>query len=235
MRNAQPHFCFETMIKKAYSLLLAVFFAGMICAEENGSAGMSVSAEVSADAQASSAPSFGNDGIDRMAPDFVTVSLVLTGPEDAIYSVAGHACLRLECPTFQHDYCFTYESEDVEDKVLSFFTGNLKMGMFRVPTDLFLKVNGGGRGVWAYKLQLPPDAELRLWQVLDNLVTQEATLPYDYIRRGCAKSRVCQLKIPKSRSRPSPHAFSACGLLNNYMVAQNGFTADFNSLMSPFV
>lgn len=65
MRNAQPHFCFETMIKKVYSLLLAVFFAGMICAEENGSAGMLVSADASADAPASSAPSFGNDGIDR--------------------------------------------------------------------------------------------------------------------------------------------------------------------------
>lgn len=51
---------------------------------------------------------------------------------------------------------------------------------------------------------------------------------------GCA-SRVCQLKIPKSRSRPSPRAFFACGLHNNYVVTQNGFTADFNSLMSPFV
>ena len=28
-------------------------------------------------------------------------------------------------------------------------------------------------------------------------------------------SRVCQLKIPKSCSRPSPHAFFACGLHNN--------------------
>lgn len=74
MRNAQPHFCFETMIKKVYSLLLAVFFAGMICAEENGSAGMPVSAEASADAQASSATSFGNDGIDRTDFNFVTAS-----------------------------------------------------------------------------------------------------------------------------------------------------------------
>ena len=48
-------------------------------------------------------------------------------------------------------------------------------------------------------------------------------------------TRVCQLKIPKSRSRPSPRAFFACGLHNNYVVTQNGFTADFNSLMSPFV
>ena len=48
-------------------------------------------------------------------------------------------------------------------------------------------------------------------------------------------SRVCHLKISKSRSRPSPHAFSACGLHNNYVVTQNGLTADFNPLMSPFV
>ena len=48
-------------------------------------------------------------------------------------------------------------------------------------------------------------------------------------------SRVCQLQISKSRSRPSPHAFSTCGLHNNYVVTQNGLTADFSSLMSPFV
>ena len=48
-------------------------------------------------------------------------------------------------------------------------------------------------------------------------------------------TRVCQLKIPKSCSRPSPHAFFACGLHNNYVVTQNGFTDDFNFLMSPFV
>ena len=38
-------------------------------------------------------------------------------------------------------------------------------------------------------------------------------------RLGYGITRVCHLKISKSRSRPCPHAFSACGLHNNNWVA----------------
>ena len=34
------------------------------------------------------------------------------------------------------------------------------------------------------------------------------------VKSWCDIPRVCQLKIPKSCSRPSPHAFFACGLHN---------------------
>ena len=51
-----------------------------------------------------------NDTIDRLAPDFVTVSLVVCDPGEIMYSVLGHACLHLQCPSFGMDYIFSYES-----------------------------------------------------------------------------------------------------------------------------
>ncbi len=130
-----------------------------------------------------------NDGIDRSDPNFVTASLLIMSPGDALYSCAGHACIRLECPTFNLDYCFSYESESVKEKVLTFFMGKLKMGMFAIPTEEYLKLGReSGRGVMQYPLNLPPDAKQRLWKYLDERVAEGANLPYDFLERGCAQA-----------------------------------------------
>jgi len=132
---------------------------------------------------------FGNDGIDRGDPNFVTASLLVMSPGEELYSCAGHACIRLECPTFGLDYCFSYESEGVKDKVLTFFLGKLKMGMFAVPIDEYLKLaEEEGRGVMQYRMNLPPDVKQRLWKILDERAAQGANLPYDYVKRGCGRS-----------------------------------------------
>ena len=132
---------------------------------------------------------FGNDGIDRNDPNFVTASLLIMSPGDALYSCAGHSCLRLECPKFNLDYCFSYESESVKERVLSFFMGKLKMGMFAVPTAEWLKMyKDVGRGITQYRLNLPPDAKQRLWKLLDDKVAEGPSLPYDYLERGCAQA-----------------------------------------------
>ena len=129
------------------------------------------------------------DGIDRTAPDFVKASLLIMSPGDELYSCAGHACIRLECPKFNLDYCFSYESEGVADKVWTFLRGKLKMGMFAVPTADYLKLGReSGRGVMQYRLNLPPDAKQRLWKILDERVAQGPYLPYNYMERGCAQS-----------------------------------------------
>ncbi len=129
------------------------------------------------------------DGIDRADPDFVKASLLIMSPGDELYSCAGHACIRLECPKFNLDYCFSYESEGVADKVWTFLRGKLKMGMFAVPTEDYLKIGRDeGRGVKQYTLNLPPDAKQRLWRILDERVAQGPFLPYDYMERGCAQA-----------------------------------------------
>lgn len=135
------------------------------------------------------ADDFGNDGIDRTDPNFVTASLLVMSPGDELYSCAGHSCIRLECPKFNLDYCFSYESESVKDKIFTFFMGKLKMGMFAIPTADYLKLGReSGRGVMQYRLNLPPDAKQRLWKIFDERVARGADLPYDYIVRGCAQS-----------------------------------------------
>ena len=101
-----------------------------------------------------------NDTIDRLAPDFVTVSLVVCDPDEVLYSTLGHAALHLQCPVFNLDYIFSYESENVRDKIWTFLKGNLKMGMFGIPTDEFLSVyQMTGRGVREYTINLSPEQE----------------------------------------------------------------------------
>lgn len=135
-------------------------------------------------------PLFG-DTIDRTAEDFVTVWLVVCDPDEVLYSTLGHAALHLQCPIFNLDYIFSYESENVRDKIGTFLQGNLKMGMFSIPTNEFLKsYRESGRGVMEYKINLSPAQKQDLWRIMDEKVAEGANLPYDYFRRGCAKSVV---------------------------------------------
>lgn len=132
-----------------------------------------------------------NDTIDRLAPDFVTVSLVVCDPSEVLYSTLGHAALHLQCPVLDLDYVFSYESENVRDKIWTFLKGDLKMGMFAFPTDLFLDIyRETGRGVKEYTINLSPTQEQKLWEIMDNHVAEGANIPYDYFHRGCAKSVV---------------------------------------------
>jgi len=150
---------------------------------------------LSASAEPNASPSaFGNDGIDRTDPNFVKASLLIVSPSDEIYSCVGHSGIRLECPKFNLDYCFTYESESAK-RVLSFIQGKLKMGMFAMPTEEYLRCyKADGRGVVQYRLNLPPEAKQRLWKILDEKVAEGANLPYDCLKRGCAQSIFVNLR-----------------------------------------
>lgn len=132
-----------------------------------------------------------NDTIDRLAPDFVTVSLVVCDPGDILYTVLGHACLRLQCPAFGMDYIFSYESESVKGKVAKFLMNELKMGMAVIPVEDFLEPYiEEGRGIREYILNLPPEVENELWRMCDERMEQGMYLEYDPVKRGCAISVV---------------------------------------------
>ena len=62
------------------------------------------------------------DDVDRNAEDFVIASVLIADPGTFMYSVLGHACIRLQCPTYGLDYCFTYEAENADNKVLAFLS-----------------------------------------------------------------------------------------------------------------
>lgn len=121
--------------------------------------------------------------------DFVIASVMIASPGEELYSKLGHAFLRMQCPSHGMDFCFTYESEDAARKVLSFLSGNLKMGMQGIKTPEFLQhYSEEGRGVTEYELKLPIAVKQNLWRILDNHVAEGMYLPYDYMERGCAYS-----------------------------------------------
>ena len=128
-----------------------------------------------------------NDNVDRTAEDFVIASLLVADPGTVLYSVLGHACIRLQCPAFDLDYCFSYESESVKNRVLDFFAGKLMMGLFAIPVQEYCDIyRKDGRGVYEYTLNLPIDVKRELWRVLDEHIAEGHRLPYDYFHRGCA-------------------------------------------------
>ena len=135
-----------------------------------------------------------NDTIDRLADDFVFVSLMVADPtdwRDDIFGMQGHAFLRLQCPVFDLDYCFSYESESVNTQLSKYAQGQLKMGMFAIPTNEYLQDYWRwNRAVHEYRLNLPPEVETRLWEIMDNKLSRGLSLKLDLSRRGCAISAV---------------------------------------------
>lgn len=132
-----------------------------------------------------------DESVDRNDPNFVHASILYCGPGKSLYACVGHIAIRLQCPHYELDEVFSYEGEPMKDQWLRFFLGKLNMGMFATPFKDFLKEYAEeGRGVTEYKLNLSPQAEVRLWKLMDERVAEGPYLPYDYVRRGCAQSTV---------------------------------------------
>ena len=133
-----------------------------------------------------------NDTIDRLAPDFVTVSLMVADPTDQsqdYLGITGHAFLRLQCPTFNLDYCFSYESEKIKGQLWDYLTGKLHMGMYAIPTnDYVADYRRWKRAVHEYHLNLPPEAEQRLWEQMDNHMAAERGVQMDLFKFGCTNT-----------------------------------------------
>lgn len=127
--------------------------------------------------------------------DFVTVSILSAEPGGALYSLAGHIAIRMQCPYHNLDYVFSYESENASRMVLRFIAGKLRMGLAAIsPEEYLANYERQGRGVREYKVNMPLSARQNLWRVLDNHLAEGMELPYDYLERGCALSTVGFLK-----------------------------------------
>lgn len=175
------------MLRKIYTILSLLLFAASLSAQEPA---MTV-------AERNAALGF-NDTIDRLAPDFVKVSLCIADPtdyKDDALGTSGHAFLRLQCPTFGLDFCFSYEGENVNDNLYRYVSGQTKMGMFAVPTQEYLTdYRQWNRSVHEYRLNMPPEAKLRLWEIMDNHITNKISLRHDLNKYGCAITVVRYVK-----------------------------------------
>lgn len=130
----------------------------------------------------------------RQTEDFVTASICVADPthwRDDILGTNGHAFIRLQCPVFELDNSFSYECESAEDNLWRYFMKDLRMGLFCYSTESQIEVyRHWNRTIHEYQLNLPPDAELRLWEIMDNHVNNGTKLPMDMYKRGCAISLV---------------------------------------------
>lgn len=138
--------------------------------------------------------SVATDAIDRLAPDFVHVSICTADPtdwRDDMLGVLGHAFIRLQCPTFGLDYCYSYEGESANDNISGLLTGNLKMGLFAAPTQEYIEpYTRWNRTTHEYTLNLPPVAKLRLWEIMDKHLEEGTGLPLDLTAHGCVQTIV---------------------------------------------
>lgn len=130
----------------------------------------------------------------RLRDDFVTASICIADPtdwHDDMLGVLGHAFIRLQCPTFDMDYCFSYEGQSANDDFMGLVKGTLKMGLFSEKTQEYIKpYQRWNRTVREYTLNLPPEADLRLWEIMDKHVEEGIDLPLDLTEHGCTQTIV---------------------------------------------
>ena len=103
--------------------------------------------------------------------NFVTASLLVASPGEALYSSYGHCALRMECPVHNLDYCFSFEMkfDDSLQDYLSFFAGNVQSHIIAVPTIKYVDdYKKEGRGIKQYELNFSTHEKQELWRALDN-------------------------------------------------------------------
>ena len=145
----------------------------------------SVSAQI-VDAQGQYVDTVFNDNVDRTAEDFVTVSLMISQPSDVrVYSIFGHAALRLQCPAFDLDYVFSYISIHSDAAALEYIVIRPTMGLIAVPTEQYIEEEF--RGITEYAMYLPPQVETELWRILDESTAKGYERPYDCVAGSCAQ------------------------------------------------
>lgn len=130
----------------------------------------------------------------RMRDDFVTASICIADPtdwHDDMLGVMGHAFIRLQCPTFDMDYCFSYEGQSANEDFWGLVKGDLKMGLFSEKTQEYIKpYQRWNRTIREYTLNLPPEADLRLWEIMDKHVEEGIDIPLDLTEHGCTQTLV---------------------------------------------
>ena len=124
----------------------------------------------------------------RQRDDFVTASLLVSTPGEELYSALGHCVVRKECPTFDLDYCFSFET--YTDKTLGdylrFLSGQTLSGFRAHKTiDYMQRCKDEGRGVTQWTLNLTPKQKQELWRRLDDNMMEGLSQHFDYSFHNC--------------------------------------------------
>lgn len=119
--------------------------------------------------------------------NFVTASVLIASPGEAIYSHFGHAAIRMECPVHDLDFCFSFEEEPGMGGIMKFFVGKTDAHMIAVPTAVFLAdFKNEGRQVKQYILNLTTREKQELWRLLDNDYVDEEMRNFNFLQNNCS-------------------------------------------------
>lgn len=118
-------------------------------------------------------------------PDFIHSSLVIIGPGDDEITGFGHAAIRMQCPSKELDYCFTFEMQSTNIQ-WDLIRGTIPSGFMAGKTAVFLsQYDGTGRGITEYDLNLTPAEKQELWRQLDRELMKKMHWNYDFITVNC--------------------------------------------------
>lgn len=119
--------------------------------------------------------------------DFITASLLIMQPDQSnMVSYFGHTALRLQCPSANLDFCFTFDSFS-SNNYWNLLMGKERTSLIPVESAIFFKdYQSRHRKVYEHELNLTLSEERRLWQLIDRYVEMGDFMQTDYVNRGCA-------------------------------------------------
>lgn len=127
--------------------------------------------------------------------DYITVSLFVASSGFEIYSAAGHAALRMECPSKKIDYCYEFDNIINIEHLLDYLNGDMQALYKRIYTHTFIeRYKKSGRGIRSLKLNLTPTQKINLWQNLDYQVDSVGIMTFDFLSNNCSSMVITVLQ-----------------------------------------
>ncbi len=120
--------------------------------------------------------------------NFVIASILISSPGQEAFFALGHCGLRLQCPSENLDYCFSFSTivPPGPEFNLLLLLGKMKAGYEALPYDEYLDTfRKVGRGVTEYPLNLTLNEKRELWRKMDNLMLKGPTMPFDFLYYNC--------------------------------------------------
>ncbi len=134
----------------------------------------------------------------------VYASILATSPGEKVYQCTGHAAVRLQCPDFDLDNVFSFEtsSENTGIQIL----GRVKGRFSRIATSEYIdQFRTEGREVKEYPLNLT-DSQIRtLWQLLDEASELGAEEDFNIRYRNCSSEILLKINEALGTDRIRMH------------------------------
>ena len=124
---------------------------------------------------------------DMLRPEYINVSLIVAAPGHELYSAAGHAALRMECPSKHVDYCYEFDTDVNLGEMTDYVNGNMKASLHRLYTTTYIKrYKEQNRGIRGIQLDLNPEQKSYLWSILDKEADSGNKHDFDFMSNNCS-------------------------------------------------